>query len=237
MGLYAVWPAGEMTPAGNCVDNAGFTYDGSSWSSERQILWTDDVTPADLYCYCPYRENLEDAGKLVFETRASQDTEENYHASEFLYGKILNVEPTAETVKITARSLMSRFCITVLPGAGYTEERLEAEGISISIVGLRTAAEIDLVSGTPAAAGEMQRIIPLRTESGWKAMIVPQKVTGWDVINMTVGGKSCHLGMDVTFDPGKMYSCTITVDELGDGVNLGIDSWEDLGIDYGGNVD
>ena len=237
MGLYAVCPAGEMTPAGNCVDNAGFTYDGSSWSSERQILWTDDVTPADLYCYCPYRENLEDAGKLVFETRTSQDTEENYHASEFLYGKILNVEPTAETVKITARSLMSRFCITVLPGAGYTEERLEAEGISICLVGLRTAAEIDLVSGTPAAAGEMQRTIPLRTESGWKAMIVPQKVTGWDVINMTVGGKSCHLGMDVIFEPGKMYSCTITVDELGDGVNLGIDSWEDLGIDYGGNVD
>ena len=83
----------------------------------------------------------------------------------------------------------------------------------------------------------MQRIIPLRTESGWKAMIVPQKVTGWDVINMTVGGKSCHLGMDVIFEPGKLYACTITVDELGDGVNLGIDSWEDLGIDYGGNVD
>ena len=80
MGLYAVCPAGEMASAGNCVDNAGFTYDGSSWSSERQILWTDDVTPADLYCYCPYRENLEDAGKLVFETRTSQDTEENYHA-------------------------------------------------------------------------------------------------------------------------------------------------------------
>lgn len=64
MGLYAVCPAGEMASAGNCVDNAEFTYDGSSWSSERQILWTDDVTPADLYCYCPYRENLEDAGNL-----------------------------------------------------------------------------------------------------------------------------------------------------------------------------
>ena len=43
--------------------------------------------------------------------------------------------------------------------------------------------------------------------------------------------------MDVIFEPGKLYACTITVDELGDGVNLGIDSWEDLGIDYGGNVD
>ena len=35
----------------------------------------------------------------------------------------------------------------------------------------------------------------------------------------------------------QLYACTITVDELGDGVNLGIDSWKDLGIDYGGNVD
>ena len=48
------WNSGNLQASGNHLDNASFSYDGSSWQSVREYYWKDSVTPADFYCYYPY---------------------------------------------------------------------------------------------------------------------------------------------------------------------------------------
>ena len=55
------------------------------------------------------------------------------------------------------------------------------------------------------------------------------------LIDVIVGGCEYHLTRKATFESGKQYQCTITVNKLGEGVNIGIEGWEDSGIDYGGD--
>ena len=64
IGLYVVnavasgensWSSGNLQAGGNHLDNARFSYDGSNWKSDQEHYWKDSVTPADFYCYYPYR--------------------------------------------------------------------------------------------------------------------------------------------------------------------------------------
>lgn len=131
---------------------------------------------------------------------------------------------------------MSNLIITILPGKGYTAESLSEEEISISIVGLKTEAKVDLATGIVTADGESLNITPLKSGTAWKAILVPQETVNENLIDVTVGGCEYHLARKATFESGKQYQCTITVNKLGEGVNIGIEGWEDSGIDYGGEV-
>lgn len=236
VGIYIVCPSGELAATGNYVDNADFTFDGSTWTSGNELYWKDGTTPADFYCYYPFDGSLEDSGNLVFGTKADQSTEANYKASELLYGKSCGVEPTENAVGIMTRHILSNLIITILPGKGYTAESLAEEEISISIVGLKTEAKVDLATGIVTADGESLNITPLKSGAAWKAILVPQETVNENLMDVTVGGCEYHLVRKATFESGKQYQCTITVNKLGEGVNIGIEGWEDSGIDYGGEV-
>lgn len=236
VGIYIVCPVGELAATGNYVDNADFTFDGSTWTSGNELYWKDGTTPADFYCYYPFDSSIIDSGDLVFETNADQGTEANYKASELLYGKSCGVEPTENAVGIMTRHILSNLIITILPGKGYTAESLSEEEISISIVGLKTEAKVDLATGIVTADGESLNITPLKSGTAWKAILVPQETVNENLMDVTVGGCEYHLARKATFESGKQYQCTITVNKLGEGVNIGIEGWEDSGIDYGGEV-
>lgn len=241
VGIYTVnyvngSPA-ELATTGNHLDNTMFAYDGSSWKAEKEVYWKDQTTPADFYCYFPYTGTVSDVKGLSFSVKEDQSSIENYKASELLWGKTDGAKPSTNPVKITTRHMMSNVLVYVEPGEGYTEETLAAEEISVTITGVKTAAKINLANGSVTAEGAAGNITPYKENGYWRALVVPQDITGTEIVKINVGSDEYTLSQTVSFQSNKQHKCTITVNKVGEGVNIGIGGWESDDTDFGGTVE
>ena len=88
-----------------------------------------------------------------------------------------------------------------------------------------------------SATGAAGTVAPYKESSYWRAYIVPQDVVGAELVKVTVGEKTYTLNQTVSFESNKQYKCTITVNRVSEGVNIGIGGWEKGEIDFGGTVE
>lgn len=240
VGIYTVnnvnGTAGTLANSGNHLDNVKFTLYGSEWKPENTVYWKDETTPADFYCYYPYTSEINDITDLPFTVRTDQSSLENYKASELLWGKTEGAKPSKDPVNITTRHAMSNIIIYVSPGQGFTTESLAAEEISVTITGVKTSATINLATGEVSAAGSAENMTPYKENGYWRALIVPQDIVGTELIKVTVGEREYTLVQTISFKSNKQHRCTITVNRIGEGVNIGIGGWETDDTDFGGTL-
>lgn len=229
--------AGSLANSGNHLDNEGFTLDGTEWKSDNEVYWADQTTPADFYCYYPYTETVADVAALNFSVQEDQSTIEGYKASELLWGKTEGARPSADPVKITTKHALSNVIIYVAPGKGYTEETLAAEEITVTITGVKTTANLDLSTGKVTADGDLKNITPYKESGWWRALVVPQDITGTQIIKVAVGSDEYTLSQTITFEQNKQHTCTLTINKIGEGVNISIGGWESADTDFGGTLD
>jgi hypothetical protein len=234
VGLYVVNTPSALKQSGNHADNVKFTSNGEKWVTSNQLYWYDDKTPADFYTYYPYKASAS-VSAMSFSVQQDQSSESGYKASEFLYGSKKSVAPTAEPVLINTRHLMSCIRVELKAGTGWTDSDIAAASVSIS--GLQTAAKLNLSDGSISAAGNVADIQPLSFGGGvYKALVVPQTVTDSELIRVKVGGNDYALKTSVTLVAGKQHKCSIVVNRTSEGINIGIDPWED-GDEFGGTVE
>ena len=237
VGLYVVnyggSTAGKLTASGNQVDNVYFSYSGN-WTSEKKIYWKDKNTKADLFCYYPYSSNIANVTSFPIAVNKNQSSEENYKASEFLWGKKTGVTPTESSVTITVQQAMSKLIVKLVAGNGYKEEDLS--NAEVLICGLKTNATINLADGEVTATGNPIDITPMKKSSEYHALVVPQNIKEIDLIKVTIGENTFHLNETIDFTSNKQYTCTITIDRSGQGITIGIDSWEVEDKDYGDQI-
>lgn len=242
IGLYVVNydndAAGTLQPVGNHVDNMCFTYTGK-WTPATAIYWADAETPADFYAYYPYGTST-DIEAYSFAVKENQSLLADYKASEFLYGKATKVSPTESAVNITTRHLLSCAIIKVVPGAGFTDESLGAADVKVRINHVQNEACINLRDGSITSAGSATSIQALREKNSFKALIVPQTVGSIDnLVTITIDGWDYNLPQTegMTFVTATRHTFTITVNRTNEGINVGIDGWEDDEIDHGGTAE
>ena len=237
VGLYVVnyggSTAGKLTASGNQVDNVYFSYSGN-WTSEKKIYWKDKNTKADLFCYYPYSSNIANVTSFPIAVNKNQSSEENYKASEFLWGKKTGVTPTESSVTITVQQAMSRLIVKLVPGSGYKVEDLNKA--EVVICGLKTNATINLATGEVTSTGNPKDIIPMKKSSEYHAFVVPQNAEETDLIKVTIDERTFLLKKTIDFTSNKQYTCTITIDRSGQGINIGIDSWDIDDKDYGDQI-
>jgi hypothetical protein len=223
-----------LAASGNHVTNEAFTYSGSSWSSATQLYWQDQTTKADFYGYYPYNSTLTNVNAYPIAVQANQSTEANYKAGDILWGKKEAVAPTSSAVQLNLSHVMSNLLIYLKAGKGYTDS--EVGNATVTIVGLKTAATLNLATGVATATGAAADITP-KAESGYlRALIVPQSVNNAALIKVTLGDYTYTLTQTVNFESNKQLKCTLTVDKIEEGLNIGISGWETSDIDYGGTV-
>ncbi|MDE6395179.1 MAG: fimbrillin family protein, partial [Duncaniella sp.] len=111
MGVYIVdyeaTRPGTLKPQGNRGDNVRHTFNEAaySWSSAYDLYWKDKHTRIDVYGYYPFG-SPDDVNNYKFTVQTNQartysdGTMGDYEASDFLWGKVGGVEPTANVIRL-----------------------------------------------------------------------------------------------------------------------------------------
>ncbi|MDD3108684.1 MAG: fimbrillin family protein [Alistipes sp.] len=240
VGLYVVnytgGSAGTLSSSGNYVDNERFTYT-TLWTPDQTIYWKDQTTKADFYCYYPYRASVADIAACAVSVKTNQSTEADYKASEFLWGKATGIAPTADVVSITTRHVMSNLLIYLTPGAGYTVQSLKAAVSGVVICNTKTHGTFNLSTGAVSATGDVADITPRTEADYYRALVLPQSVENVDLIKVKIGEESYALRQSLTLESGKQHKCTLIINRLGNGINIGVAGWESDSDDHGGVVE
>ena len=58
-----------------------------------------------------------------------------------------------------------------------------------------------------------------------------------NIIKVTIGSDTYTLNQTVTFESNKQYKCTLKVNRISEGVNIGIGGWEASDTDFGGTLE
>ena len=245
IGLYVVnaisngssgWNSGSLINTGNHLSNVKFSYESGVWKSQQEYYWKDASTPADFYCYYPHTGSVADVSAVPFAIKADQSSEENYRSCEILWGKSALQFPSKNKVNITVTHRMSQIQITILPGKGFTAETLRESLKSVKINNLECNALLNLKDGALTANGNSADITPYYDGTLYRALIVPQSVENKTLITLIVDGMTRSLTQSIEFTSGTIKKCTITVDKLSEGINIGISGWDTDNEDYGGTL-
>ncbi len=229
VGIYVVDYDGE-TPGtlqneGNRADNVRFTFDEASykWNPAYEIYWKDKKTHIDIYGYYPWGAP-EDVENYAFEVEKDQRREAangqmgGYEASDFLWGKAADNEPTAAVIRLGFNHKMASVRVTLAEGIGFEEGEWAAAQKQVIILNTARKSSINLKTGVVTATGEVASTgtIPYKDGDDYRAIVVPQTVpSGTNLLSVTVDGESYFLKKteDMVYNPSKQHNFTMTVNK------------------------
>lgn len=220
------------------LDNQAFTALNTGagvleWKSGDKLWWKDDSTLADFRCYYPYSAEATGKQMLNCGVRADQRTHKAFSESDILWGESLGVEPTAECVELMTSHRTGQVVVELVPGKGYDKTSLSAAVESLVLKGAVCCAVLNLASGELVAEGEVQDVQPCAEGLVFRALLPPQSIPEFEVSIVLAGlERSRKSALEIVSN--KRCRCTITVDKVTEGVNVGIGGWEDYGEDFGG---
>ena len=235
VGIYVSY-ADALDSSNNYLDNQCFTLTDGAWTSSKEIYWADQTTTADFYCYYPYGSPV-DAKTYQFSVKADQSSIENYKASDFLWGKKVDVSPSEKVVAMSTAHVMSNILLYIEPGDGFTAEEFAAAEKTVKLNGLKTNSLVDLSTGVVSTTGDGGVMTPYWTGEYYKALVVPQSVTADDyLVVVTVAGVTYTLAKEFVFEPKTQHKLTLTVNKATSGLNISIESWIVDETEYAGDA-
>lgn len=212
--------ASELAMADVRAHNVRYTYDGTTWTANYQPYWKNRYTPADIYGYYPYDQQMQSPTAYAFSVNRQQD-EKGYLASDLLRAKSERVIPTTEAVQLQYRHIMAGLCIQLERGEGFSEEEWKAADKGVLVESTILNGTVNLQSGSVMVNdGEPQAIKPLTYAGTYRAVVIPQSVAaGESLLSITVDGRSSYLTKEAatTYLSGKMHNFTVTVNKNADG--------------------
>ena len=229
MGVYIVdykgGTPGTLQVRGNRGDNVRYTFDEANykWVPAYDVYWKDKHTHIDVYGYYPFAspESIDD---YQFEVQRDQNRPaENgilggYEASDFLWGRLTDIAPTSNTIRLLLKHIMSNACVTLVEGEGFAEGEWASTEKSVLTANVARKASINLSDGTVKVAGEVEQTatIPSHTDDEWRTIVVPQTVSaGTTLFSITIGGLPYKFtkSENLTYVAGKMMKFGIKVDK------------------------
>ena len=230
MGVYIVdydnGTPGDLAASGNRASNVLYTFDGEEyvWSAPLEIYWRDSRTPIDVYGYYPGVNYIENPTAYPFEVSWQQSVlpqegeMSNYEASDLLWGKAVNVQPTSNEIVIDYRHQLAGVHVTLAKGDGMTDTEWEKVDKTVLVENTIRSCKFNLQTGEITVDGTPDRSIQMLPQSGnrYRAVVVPQTVAaGKSLISVTIDGKaySHTLTEAIKYQSGKMHNFTLTVNK------------------------
>ena len=228
MGVYIVDyngnDPGTLLSSGNRGDNVRHTFNEAAyrWDSAYDLFWKDKHTRIDVYGYYPIGKP-ENVNAYSFTVQSDQSklyddgTMGNYESSDFLWGKVGGVEPTANVIRLPLSHRMANARVTLIEGEGFGEGEWTATKKQVLVANTIQNSVIDLSTGTVTPSGEPgSPIIPSKTGDEWRAIVVPQTIgAATTLFSITIDGLPYKFSKqeDFTYVAGKMNNFGIKVDK------------------------
>lgn len=222
-----------LANSGNHLTNVRFALNSGSWSADQTYYWEDSKTHADFYCYYPYQQNVANVSSVMMSVKADQSSLQDFKASEILWGSVEDQQPTESNVGIAVSHSNSQFAIILKPGRGYTYETMMEDLESITITGLKIAATMNLADGKLTETGSATSMKPYYDGTCFKALVIPQTVANSDLVSVSINGRTYTLTQSIEFKANTKHSCTLTVNKIAEGIDIGIGGWDSDENDYG----
>lgn len=229
MGVYIVdydgGTPGTLKASGNRGDNVRHTFDEPNykWNSAYDLYWKDKHTHIDVYGYYPFADP-ESVDDYQFEVKRDQSKpSENgemggYEASDFLWGKVADVAPTTNVIRLPMKHRMSNACVTLVEGSGFADGEWASTEKIVLTANVARKASINMADGTVKTVGSVESTmtIPSRTGDEWRTIVVPQTVqAGTTLFSITIGGVPYKFAKNENLEyvAGKMMKFGIRVDK------------------------
>lgn len=233
VGLYAVnynegnTVAGTLEASGNQADNVKYVFDESAykWNPMKGVYYKNVDTHVDLYVYYPYQAGVSDVEASGFEVQKDQSaaaTEtalSGYEASDWLWGKAVDITPSESKVRIPLSHRLSAVQVTLVEGTGFGEEEFASLGKSIILTNTTRKATLNFRTGeaTPVGQPQLDGIVMCPQEDGaFRAVVIPQTVAaGTQLFAITLNGVSYSFKQSeiVSYQTGKQLNVSITLNK------------------------
>lgn len=232
LGLFAVnyseenTVAGTLADNGNQADNVKYVFDeaANKWTPTKKVYYKDVNTNVDLYLYYPHQSSVTEVNAANFEVQKDQSSAatasslSGYEASDFLWGKAVNITPSENKVAVQLSHKMAAVNVILVEKEGFAEGEFASLEKGIILTNTTRKAKIDFATGEVSALGNAQQdgIVMCPQSSGsFRAVVVPQTVeAGEKLFAITIGGVSYgfrNSAASVTYAAGKQTDVTINI--------------------------
>ena len=232
LGLFAVNYSEENTVAGTLADNGNqadsvkYVFDeaANKWTPTKKVYYKDVNTNVDLYLYYPHQSSVTEVNAANFEVQKDQSSAatasslSGYEASDFLWGKAVNITPSENKVAVQLSHKMAAVNVVLVEKEGFAEGEFASLEKGIILTNTTRKAKINFATGEVSALGNAQQdgIVMCPQSSGaFRAVVVPQTVeAGEKLFAITIDGVSYgfrNSAASVTYAAGKQTDVTINI--------------------------
>lgn len=232
LGLFAVnyseenTVAGTLADNGNQADNVKYVFDeaANKWTPTKKVYYKDVNTNVDLYLYYPHQSSVTEVNAANFEVQKDQSSAatasslSGYEASDFLWGKAINITPSENKVAVQLSHKMAAVNVVLVEKEGFAEGEFASLEKGIILTNTTRKAKINFATGEVSALGNAQPdgIVMCPQSSGsFRAVVVPQTVeAGEKLFAITIDGASYgfrNSSASVTYAAGKQTDVTINI--------------------------
>lgn len=232
LGLFAVnyseenTVAGTLADNGNQADNVKYVFDeaANKWTPTKKVYYKDVNTNVDLYLYYPHQSSVTEVNAANFEVQKDQSSAatasslSGYEASDFLWGKAVNITPSENKVAVQLSHKMAAVNVILVEKEGFAEGEFASLEKGIILTNTTRKAKINFATGEVSALGNALQdgIVMCPQSSGaFRAVVVPQTVeAGEKLFAITIDGVSYgfrNSAASVTYAAGKQTDVTINI--------------------------
>lgn len=213
------------------------TGDGSFTATAEEIIYFPiDGSSRDFIAYYPYRKSIE-LGEDQKTYSIDVSTQTSQKAIDLMGTSLVsNKSKTDAAIKFTFAHKLVKLDVSVQAGTGL--DGISLAGVTVDISGQQTKGTYDIVSGgsVTVGAGAVQDIRLLAAEDGkrYEGIVLPNTGTQDMKLKFTIpglGGKVFEWSLkeaedSPTFDAGKKYQYTVTINSTGVSITSEITPWE-----------
>lgn len=232
--LYAVqWEGGTQYPlqiGGNFLNNEKLTYNGSNWTPERSLYWSDQ--PCDFYALYPYQANVDSVEDYPFSLSTDQNNG-GYEASDLLFAKAEHVSRADGPVNMQFKHMMSKMVVNLVKGEQFEGDI--PDDVVAHIYNTTTSCTVNWQTGSVEKDifGTKQTLTMKKfSNDHFEAVLIPQNLEKrTPLIELTMGGIAYLLETSLSFRPGYVHTITVTLNTSPDqeqieiSIDPGIEDW------------